>query len=225
MPIEGGSPKQITFLNSLVYSPVWSPDGTEIAFTSTENGSSKVWRVSVNGGTPRPFDDSELSGGTGRVSWSPGANILYQRPGNRSFNVLDPTTEEESPLVEDDSVGWMFDPQYSPDGKKVAVFWNRSPLRGLWLISLEDSSQAPLHESRYPIGWSSDGNWILARQKAGKEILMIPIGGGEAKMLVKLPFGEIGEVRMTPDGRQFVCGVHEIQSDVWLVENFDPAVR
>ena len=32
-------------------------------------------------------------------------------------------------------------------------------------------------------------------------------------------------ISMTPDGKRIVCNVVELQSDVWLMENFDPEVE
>jgi serine/threonine protein kinase len=228
IPIEGGRMQQLTFLNSYNEEVAWSPDGKEIAFSSTQGGAPKVWRVNSNGGTPRPFDKSELSGGGFLLTWSPGSEILYQRPGNRNFHFLNPKTEQEKPLVENDSVGWIFDPRYSPDGKKVAVCWNRRPTPGLWVISLEDSSQVLLHSGFIsPIEWSSDGNWVYAFNiyQKSSEILMIPVTGGEPKTFVTLPFENISHIAMHPNRKRFVCTVSETQSDVWLMENFDPEVK
>jgi Tol biopolymer transport system component len=239
MPIEGGAMQQITYFNSFNVGPVWSPDGKQIAFGSTQSGSSKVWRVNAEGGTPRPFLRSELSNPF-KITWYPGANLLYQRPEYRNFHMLNPETEEERPLVRNDSVGWMYWPHYSPDGKKVAVAWNRLPSPAtelaepaLWMISLEDASQFFLYKGNYwPIGWSSDGKWIHAIELGKSEIIKIPMEGGEAKTVITLPFaGELFSlsfapyISMTVDGKRFVCTVYETQSDVWVVENFDPEVE
>jgi len=233
MPIKGGSPQQITFFDSLNYGAVWSPDGKEIAFGSNQGGIYKVWKINADGGKPFQFVRSQLSGDSFTLAWFPGQNILYHRPGNRNFHVLNPTTEEESPLVEDDSVGWMFDPEYSPDGKRVAVFWNRRPFRGIWLISFEDSSQQFIRKDVTPIGWSSDGKWIyFAEEMTGTlKILRIALASDQAEKFLTVPLAlEKGEpnywdVSMTPDGKHFVFPVAKIHSDVWVVENFDPEMK
>jgi Tol biopolymer transport system component len=229
MPIEGGQMQQLTFLDSYNAGPAWSPDGKEIAYGSTQDGKPKVWRVNANGGTPRPFGNSEISLDGFALTWSPQSEILYERPGNQNFHFLDPQTEEERPLVANDSLGWMFYPRYSPDGKSVAVRWNRSGGSGLWLISLEDTSQILLLRSEgiRPIEWSIDGKWIYAWDCLKKpiEVLMVPAARGNPLTFVKLPFEQIDYedgISMTPDGKCMVCAVQEIQSDIWVMENFDP---
>jgi hypothetical protein len=54
---------------------------------------------------------------------------------------------------------------------------------------------------------------------------MIPVTGGEAKTFVTLPFENISYISMHPNGKRVVCSVSETQSDVWLMENFDPEVK
>jgi serine/threonine protein kinase len=230
MSIEGGEMQQLTFFNSYNAGACWSPDGKEIAFGSTEGGKPRIWKVDSNGGTPRPFESSELSGDSFWVAWAPGLDILYHRPGNRNFHVLNPKTEEERALVANDSVGRMFDLTTSPDGKSVAVLWNRKgrALDGIWRISLEDSSQTFLYRTGGdPIRWSADGKWIyvldgLAAETKGAQIIKIPAAGGEPEALVTLPLENVYPASMTSDGRRIVCNVSETQSDVWLMENFDP---
>jgi len=227
MPVEGGQIKQLTFLNSLNRSPVWAPDGRYIAFGSNQNGMWKVWRIDSKGGTPRPYENSELSRNTFFIAWSPGTDILYHKPGNRNYHFINFKTEEERPLVESDSVGWMFRPRFSPDSKQIAVHWNRHPKLGIWLISLEDSSHVILKTGFfYPMVWSSDGKWIYYYDYyKPAEILMIPAIGGESKRYVTIPIENIGEIIIHSDGKKIVCTVHETQSDIWLMENFDPEVR
>ncbi len=226
MPIEGGTPRQLTFSDAIHGPAAWSPDGKRIAFGCNEGGSYKVWIGDADGGRLRQLERTQMSDNCG-ISWSPGRHILYQRPGNRNFNILDPETGEEKPLIQDESVGWVFFPEYSPDGKKVAVYWNRPPERGVWVISLVDSSARALTRGTYydrPVGWSPDSAWVYAVvPEALKNLLVaIPAGGGNPETVFAVS-GEIGGVTMSPDGRKYVWSVGESKSDVWLAENFDPA--
>jgi hypothetical protein len=56
---------------------------------------------------------------------SPGENILYRRPDNRNFMILDPDSGDESPLLANEDFGWTFSPTISHDGERVAVDCNR----------------------------------------------------------------------------------------------------
>ena len=47
---EGGQAQQITTNSSYEFSPVWSPDGKQIAFASDRNGSFDIYIVSAKGG-------------------------------------------------------------------------------------------------------------------------------------------------------------------------------
>jgi Tol biopolymer transport system component len=234
IPIQGGTLRQLTFLDSYNTNPVWSPNGEEIAFGSDQGGAYKVWKVKVSGGTLFQFVKSQLSGDTYSLAWAPGQHILYQRPDNRNFHILDSVTEKEILLVEDDSVGWMFDPRYSPDGKKVAVSWNRRQSRSLWIIPLDDSSKALFIKERItPTGWSSDGKWVYgAEQKEGSlKLLGIELESRKVEELVNIEIDlekgtpDYYSICMTPDRRQFVFPVYQTHSDVWLVENFDPEIK
>jgi Tol biopolymer transport system component len=140
--------------------------------------------------------------------------------------------------MNDASLGWVFSPRYSPDGTKIAFAWSRQKDYGLWMMNTRDSSQKLVYGSSVPvpIGWSADGAWVYALE--GKraayrgtatylgetltEAKVLKISeSGVATTLFALPFGEVGGVAVTPDGRRFICAVYSSRSDVWIVENFD----
>jgi Tol biopolymer transport system component len=178
------------------------------------------------------------------ITWAPGSRILYQQEGNRNLYVVDPQRREERLLITDSSVGWTGFAEYSPDGKKIAVAWNRRPVRGLWLIDSQDSQEAlvygvsqPSESVPFPIGWSPDGRFIIAfdgRRAAYRgitasfeetltdaKILRVPVQGGAPETLLTLPFDEVGSIAMFPDAQRFVCAVYSSRSDVWVAEHFD----
>jgi len=244
MPIGGGSPKQLTFLDSFNLGGVWSADGRRIAFASTRGGKPGVWTVEADGGIPRPLASRNLSDSFD-LAWSPVSRILYQQAGNRNYGELDPETSEERYLVRDSSVGWLFSPVYSPDGRKIAVAWNRRPSRGIWVIDAKDGHETPVYAtsagSDMPVGWSPDGRFIylveaknstyrgltapLGETVTDAKILMVSANGGDVTTVAALPFEEVGSVSMTPDGRRFVLTVYSSRSDVWVVDNFDGPPR
>jgi Tol biopolymer transport system component len=235
IPLDGGSPQQITFFKSQNKSPVWSPDGMSIAFGSNEDGSAKVWRVPARGGTPRCFSGTNLSPDTYKLSWAPGRNILYHRPGNRNFYTLDPVTGMEAPLLKNDKVGWMFNPVYSPNGGEIAAVWNRAPKAGIYIIPLDGSvpseqqgRQLSVGVQRWPIHWSSDGKYIYAVEQGKDAIFAIPAEKGDPRTIVTLPLPAgrtLAYAAITSDGGRIAYVASESQSDVWMIENFDPEAQ
>jgi len=188
-----------------------------------------VWKVRSQGGTPYQFSKSKLSS-TNFLKWSPQPNILYSRPGNRNFHVLNPETEEEIPLIKDETVGWAINPQYSPDGNRVALKWSRAPSDALWIIFLEDYSEKMIKmgDFLYPLGWSDDGEWVhVVDFESGKEeYLRIESKSGLVEELPVIQFTVEGRSRFKIlDGKPEVFVIRETLSDIWLVENFDPDVN
>jgi Tol biopolymer transport system component len=224
MPINGGTPIQVTYSNATEYSPAWSPDGKRIAFGSDEGGSRKVWIVDADGANRRQLAKTRLNEMIlGNVTWSPGRRIIYHRPGNVNLALLDPETGEEEPLFQKVHADYFFGPAYSPDGKKVAVLWQRRPQLGLSVISLVDDSETLLYGSEsYPAGWSADGTLVYAC--SGNKLMAMPAGGGAPRTVFTTPedIAPAGAI-VSADGKTFVYSAAEVKSDVWIVDNFDPA--
>jgi Tol biopolymer transport system component len=230
VPTGGGTPRRVTSSGTIVtstggdppFAPVWSPDGTALAFGALKDGKVKLHTVLVDRGQVRTYEGTEMGGGG--LAWAPGKHILYSSPGNRNFQLLDPQTEAEEPLVANDSVGWMFYPHYTPNGEQVAVRWNRRGM-GTYVISLEDSSQARVHAGGWPKGWTADGSSVYVREHDSDDILLVSATGGEARVVATVPFDDADCVTgERPDGLALLCNVGESVSDAWMIENFDPAV-
>ena len=232
------SPKQLTFFNSLCDGPAWSPDGKEIAFYSSQGGNPLVWRVKSDGSTPEPLDNTEFTPAIGGyLEWSPGDKILHRSMSLRDFHVYDPMTGEHTLLVGADSIGYVFDPVWSHDGKKVAFFWNReaaeTPSMGMWGKDMTDGSIWEIASGIFnAIAWTPDDEHIWAVQYKmdtgwAKDVFIVPVAGGDPIPWVELPdnFVVQGYIAMTPDGRKFVYPVEQRYADAWIVENFDPDVR
>ncbi len=167
---EGGEAKRLTTGPGLETDPVFSPDGSQIAFTGEYDGNVDVFVVSVAGGVPRrltyhPGDDRA-------VGWTPdGKQVLFRSPRNsysggvrRLFTVpVGGGFPTEVPLdrAEEGS--------YSPDGLRMAYVpiqqWQRAwkryrggQTKPIWVVNLADSSI----ESKVPRNNSNDFNpmWV-----------------------------------------------------------------
>lgn len=73
-----GEPYRLTHGDSDV-SPVFSPDGTQIAFLRPSDSASQLWLLPTRGGEPRQLTSAPL--GAGRAVWSPdGSRIAFTAP-------------------------------------------------------------------------------------------------------------------------------------------------
>ena len=201
---------------------------------------SSVWEM--HWGAPTPFRKTVPScdGESFNIGWSPGCEILYQIPGNRNFHFLNPVSEIERPLLPNDSAGWIFGPEYSNDGQRVVVFWNRRDKQStLWILTPNNGEQRPIGEIREalrPIGWEEGDSTIYVVPCGYDKLLglyyssridLLSVRTSQIHEYARLPLdGLIVDVsNITRDGTQMVFAVAQTLSDAWLIENFDPDVK
>jgi len=223
LPIEGGLPERVTSSGLAKYAPAWSPDGHYLAFVALIQGKGKVRTIALDTGEERTYAGADVAAD---LAWAPQQRILYQTPGNRNFHWLDVSTEAEESLVTNDSVGWMLSPFPSPDGEYIAAYWNRRPQRGVYLISLRNSTQVPVGPPGLinPVGWSADGTSLYATDP-DDHIWRIPVHGGKGSIAATIPFRNADcDVMDRPPGLALLCNVPESVSDAWMIENFDPTL-
>ncbi|MGL4421471.1 MAG: peptidase S41, partial [Gemmataceae bacterium] len=119
--INGANPRKLTSDTGLESNPVFSPDGTIIAFSAQYDGNTDVYTIPVAGGTPT------------RLTWHPGAdtvrgftadgkNILFSSPRNvyttrhqQLFTV--PITGGMPTQL---PIPWGFEASISADGETIA---------------------------------------------------------------------------------------------------------
>jgi tricorn protease len=175
VPRSGGDAVRLTTGTGGETSPVFSPDGTTIAFAGSYDGNMDVYTVPAAGGVPRrltwhPADDVPLSFS------ADGKKILFRsarkRPRLAEFYLmgLDPGPVEDVPVP----YGHLA--VYSPTGSHIAYtplapafsVWKR--YRGgrtskIWLTSLADSKvqEVPRENSNdyYPM-WAGDKVYFLS---------------------------------------------------------------
>jgi Tol biopolymer transport system component len=230
MQLAGGEPVQLTFFeHATASSPAWSPDGQRIAFINDQSGTFRVWTINANEGTAQPLERTNASNTSNRLAWWPSSDIVYQQPGNHNFLKINDKTGEEKPVIQQDqSAGWVPErPVFSPDGKKMAVNWNREE-KGLWIISLEPYSETFLQSGFiFPFGWSPDGRNVYAiRGFPGREIIRVQASTpSKPTAVLTLPGYVVDDdgASVSPDGHEIFVSIREEKSDVWLMENFDPS--
>jgi dipeptidyl aminopeptidase/acylaminoacyl peptidase len=225
VPITGGQPQKLTFLNSVKGGAAWSADSSMVAFCATADGHHMVMTMPATGGAPRRFPatlcstlESEVP-----VTWSPRREILYQRPGNRTYYELDVETSREQPLGIDETSGWFFTPRVSADGATIAAFWNNTKSGpGLWLLPSKGAAPAgpTLRGLVWPLAWSRDNNAVYAyRHSPDPAILFIARSGTAPAVMHTFPGQRVALVpSLAPDLKTLVYSAQAIHADIWVAE-------
>jgi Tol biopolymer transport system component/tRNA A-37 threonylcarbamoyl transferase component Bud32 len=219
VPLAGGLPEQVTNRQEAVRTPAWSPSGTSLVYAVRIAGELRIRTLQLDNRRERTFERTQL--GEWPPQWAPGDRILYQRPGNRNYHYLDPVSGDEEPLLGSDTLGWIFNPHVSPDGRTVVAFWNRPPRAGLWLVRGAPDAPRLLAAGLYwPVGWSADGSLAIASSAQTGEGIAAPIAGNGAPRPFRIPdFRRYDGCEAMPAQKleTFLCGVSERTRDVWVM--------
>ena len=168
---------QVTFAEGVEEYPAWSPDGRDLLYTGEVGKIRKIFRKDLTSGQDSQLTHSDFDELQPR--WSPdGKQIAFVRARQPSVKlqpgdvfgefqdgdvwVVDLESGKESKLVEN-----AFNPQYSPDGKRLAVDASWAGPRRIWVLDREghnpqqvttDTSEEVVHVAP---AWSPDGTKIV----------------------------------------------------------------
>lgn len=181
VPVSGGKATQVTTNPSFDTHPVWSPDGKQIAFASSREGSMDVYVVNKEGGTPRRL--TTHSGNETPLAFKDNTHIIYQAslmpdaaslffPSKQFPQLYETSTEGGRPKLF--SSLSMEDISISPDGKRFLYHdqkgyedpWRKhhtsSITRDIWLCEDQEGQRTYRKlsdfagEDRNPV-WAADG--------------------------------------------------------------------
>jgi Tol biopolymer transport system component len=161
MNADGSGVTRITFGKGGDYRPVWSPDGTRIAFYSFAEGTSNIYTVHPDGsGRTRITNDPA---GATDPAWSPdGTRIAFTsyQGGGANISVMQ---ADGSGVTQLTFTGHDINPAWSPDGTRM-VFSSRGPKEDLdqdiYVMNADGSAITQLTNSTtydYRPAWSPDG--------------------------------------------------------------------
>jgi len=229
--LDRDSAVQLTRNMAYDFEPVWSPNGTRIAFTSEfVTGEIKEIEVPVEGGGSR-FETKEVTGdrdilivngdGTGIVrlglkgindeqpAWSPdGERIAFvsDRSGSVDIWVMDKDGSNPHQITESPAEDWM--PSWSPDSSTIAFTSKRT---GTWELHLVDPDGENLRQvtgsevatDNWGPVWSPDGNRIAFSRLVSEdwEVFTMAADGGDLSRLTDRP-GIDFEPVWSPDGKR-----------------------
>jgi Tol biopolymer transport system component len=238
VPIDGGTSRRLSYGSTQNRAPAWSPDGKYVAYLALTEGEYQLAIAGVVDSGYRVIEAADVSEIASEIIWSPGERILCPCGGiHLHYQEVDPITGDVSVFPYYDSTGAMAFAKYSPDGQRIAVFWGRgqsledsatTDVPGIWVLSTDGDSAALIMpvESAFgalcPLGWSEDGDWVYFWEMQKLAVKRVRIADRYVEEVISLTLDEVSFIAMSPDASAYVCVVASEQSDIWLVDGFDP---
>jgi tricorn protease len=202
-PREGGEAQRLVGGQLRNGRPIFSPDGSQIAFTGVYDGNADVYVVPAAGGEPRRLTHHPQSDSP--VGWTPdGKKVLFKswrstaRDLDQLFTVsLDGGLPDALPLPSGD------EGSFSPDASHIAYIpffqwepgWKKyhgGQQTYIWVTDLSDShvTKIPHTDSneRYPM-WIGDTVYFLSDRNGPYTLFSYDTKGGGVKELVHNPDG------------------------------------
>ncbi len=211
VPIDGGNASAINSGLAWSMQPRFSPDGSEIAYTSDAGGGDNIWIMAADGSDPRQLTEEEFRL-LNNPTWSPGGDYiaarkhfttarslgtgeiwLYHRSGGAGIQTVEmPGENHQKELGE---------PAWSPDGRYIYYTFDRTP--GSTFIYAQDSNAQVFEIRRHDLETgantsfvsgaggavrpepSPDGNWLaFVRRVEGRSALFVKNLTSGAEMLL-----------------------------------------
>ena len=149
--------------------PLWSPDGRHIVFTSERDGKSEIYIMNPDGSGLKRLTDTTSANAA--ASWSPdGTKIAFSsdRDGNTEIYVMNTDGSGATRLTDDP--GLDMEAAWSPDGQKIAFTSDRDGLKKVYIMNADGSDPVLATPWAMDAGgpaWSPDGAKLAFESGAG----------------------------------------------------------
>ncbi|MGH7342817.1 MAG: hypothetical protein ACREKH_20225, partial [Candidatus Rokuibacteriota bacterium] len=157
--VMGATGESVRRLTDFGYDPAWSPDGTELVFSSVgfdipgaRASVGELWRVQMSTGEVRPVKTDV--GDAVQASWSPhGSRLAFwsvrstrAAVGERDVWTVDASGGTATRVTDDAALDW--NPVWSPDGQYLYFASDRGGSMNFWRVRIDEATGKVLDEPR-----------------------------------------------------------------------------
>jgi Tol biopolymer transport system component len=185
-----GEPRKLPVEGSFARGPAWTSDGREVLYASGLDLRSNIYRIPADGSGPSHLIEAFGDGVEGPSVSNSSHRLAFSRQ-LRNSNIwrldLQARTHAPEPIIS--STFREASPQYSPDGKRIVFYSNRSGLNQIWVCDADGTRAAQLTSMTGNITgtprWSPDGKQISFDSNSGGDwqIYVMDADGGKPKPL------------------------------------------
>ncbi|MGC1483312.1 MAG: DPP IV N-terminal domain-containing protein [Candidatus Acidiferrum sp.] len=171
--------------------PAWSPDGTQIMFSSSMQGTPDLYVTDANGGKPKRLTFSG-NGGATSPAWNPktGQSVVFvsDRGGIPKLYSMNADGTNLTAIDLPDK-GYLIDPSWSPNGQLLAFSWRR-PEGNYDIYVMEPGTQEiidltpDMGRNERP-SWAPDGRHLVFESTRGgtRQIWTMLADGSQPRQL------------------------------------------
>lgn len=195
---------------SIVYSAVYSPDGSRIV-TASRDGTAWIWNASTGESIVRL---NGHSGGVVSVAWSPDGKRVVTASSDKTARIWDAATGASLTVLKGHTEN-LLSTKFSPDGKQVvtassdstARVWNAASGAQVFVLSGHTSAVDS-------VAWSPDGKQIATASSDGTAKIWNAANGQEMASL-QAHTGTVLLVRFDPTSRRIVTASSDGTARIW----------